>query len=238
MKPHKAFDAGGKSRSGGAALSRQIYQVLIDRIITFELKPYDQLSELKISEELGVSRTPIREALVRLSELGLVDIYPQRGTVVTPLRDADLVKSQFLREAIEIAIVKRALEQPKPEELVARLRAEITIQSTFAKIGDMERFYDSDEAFHALIAAHAGIPAVTSEVNRLKVHMDRFRHLMISGIESLDEVLRQHVTIVDKIEAGDAAGCEEAMKAHLRRILAFSDKAAEKFPEYFEQSER
>lgn len=236
MKTSTTYDFRGRGNGGGVALSKQIYAALIERIVSFELKPFEQISELTIAEEMGVSRTPIREALGRLSEQGLVDIFPQRGTVVSPLRLPDLEKSQFLREALETALLRRALETADRAVLVARLRAEIVVQSTFAELGDIDRFYAADEAFHGIIATAAGLASITGEIDRAKMHMNRFRHLMISGIESLGEVLKQHAAIVDAIEADDATACERAMQVHLRRILKFTDRAIAKFPEYFEGS--
>ena len=221
-------------RSGGDALSKQVYRALADRIISLRLKPYEQLSELSISEELGVSRTPIREAFVRLAELGLVDIFPQRATIVTPLRMPDLERSQFLREALEVALIRRVLERKDRGGLVDKLRAEIMVQKTFAHLGELERFYASDEQFHGQIAIFAGMASIVPEIERAKIHMDRFRHLMISGIENIDQVLDQHVAIVDALEAGKARACEEAIQVHLRRILRYADVAREAFPEYFE----
>lgn len=234
LKAKKLLDFNSRSKNGSGALSKQIYKVLSERIVTFDLEPYDQLSEINVAEELGVSRTPIREAFVRLSELGLVDIYPQRGTIVAPLRLPDLEKSQFMREALEIALLRRAMASPDRAALIEELKAEIVIQSTFSKLGDMERFYASDEDFHGRIAAYAGLPSIVGEIERAKVHMNRARHLMITGIEDIDMVLEQHKVIVAAMESGDLPAVEEAMQKHLRRVLEFIGKAIEKFPNYFE----
>lgn len=223
--------------SSALPLSRQIYTVLRDQIVSFQLEPFEQVSEIKIAQELGVSRTPVHEALARLSERGLIDVYPQRSTVVAPLRIDDLQKSQFLREALELALLRRAMDAPNRSTLVARLRAEIEVQTTFAKLGDMQRFYDSDEAFHGFIANHAGLPSIVAEIDRVKIHMDRFRRLVIKGLENLTEVLDQHRVIVDAIEAGDFIAAEQAMQTHLRRILNFAEHAMEQFPEFFAVAE-
>jgi GntR family transcriptional regulator, rspAB operon transcriptional repressor len=229
--------AGRHRRGGGAALSLQIRDLLRERIVTFALRPYEQISEQNIASELGVSRTPVREALVRLSELGLVDIFPQRGTVIAPLRIADLEKSQFLREALEIALLKRAMARPGLEALVQSLKSELAIQSTLVELRDAQRFYASDEEFHAFIAAQAGLGSVVGEVERAKIHMDRFRHLMLAGIEDLPTVLDQHKAIVEAIAANDSIGAQGAMETHLRRVLEFVRRAADKYPDYFESAE-
>jgi DNA-binding GntR family transcriptional regulator len=219
------------------ALSRQIYDLLRDEISTFVRKPYEQVSEQAIASELGVSRTPVREALARLSELGFVDIFPQSGTIIAPLRLPDLEKSQFLREALELALLRRAMAGPGARDLARMLRLELAVQTTLVEVRDSIRFYAADEAFHAQIAAHAGLAPVLQEMARAKTHMDRFRHLMLSGIDSLPTILDQHVGIVEGIESGKIAKAESAMQTHLRRILDFVDRARAAHPEYFEDSE-
>src|SRR6185312_11884939 len=114
-------------RSGVAATQR-VFATLLQRILTFDLKPFDGISEGALAEQMGVSRTPVREALARLAKLQLVDIYPQRGTVIAPLRVADLKRSQFLRESLEWGLLRRALKAPGRAALVDALRSEIALQ--------------------------------------------------------------------------------------------------------------
>lgn len=218
-------------------LSRQVYAALREQILHFERKPLEPVSEQALAAALGVSRTPVREALARLGELGFVDIVPQSGSRISPLRLSDLEKSQFLREALELALLGRAMDRGDRAELLRRLRTEISVQRAFVEGGDAARFYASDEQFHAAIADAAGMPDVLPEMARAKMHMDRFRHLMLSGIESLPTVLSQHQAIVEAIAADDAHRAVAAMQTHLRRILAFVDKARAAHPDFFEPAE-
>jgi DNA-binding GntR family transcriptional regulator len=217
-------------------LARQVYDELHKRILRFELKPYQVLSEASVSEMLGVSRTPAREALTKLAENKFVDVVPQRGSRVAPLRLEDLDRSQFMREALEVALLRRAMSSGEGAAMVKGLRKEITLQRTYVTFEDTESFYASDEAFHGLIAEYAKQPSVLPEIFRLKDHMDRFRHLMVSAVEDLDTIIKQHMAIADAIEAGDEALAEERMIKHLRRIFDYIDEARDKFPDYFEQS--
>jgi len=229
--PHPA-----EERSAGSVATRT-FNVLLDQIQTFRLKPYELVSEKTMSEALGVSRTPVREALARLDRVGLIDIYPQRGSVVAPLRMSDLAKSQFLREALEVGLMLRALESPDRMALVQRLRDELAIQETFAAISDDRRFYKSDEALHRHIASHAGFPGIWTDIMDAKLHMDRFRYLTFPRIDNMSIVLAQHRAIVDAIEAGDRAAAEEAMRSHLRRVLSVVHVARERFPDYFDPAD-
>jgi DNA-binding GntR family transcriptional regulator len=225
-----------EERSGGSVATRT-FDVLLDQILTFRLKPYELVSEKALSEALGVSRTPVREALARLARVGLIDIYPQRGSVVAPLRMSDLAKSQFLREALEVGLLIRAVESADRMDLVQSLRDEIAVQETFAAISDDRRFYKSDEALHQHIANHAGFPGIWTDIMNAKLHMDRFRYLTFPRIDNMSVVLAQHRAIVDAIEAGDRVAAEEAMRSHLRRVLSVVEVARERFPEHFDPTD-
>jgi|TARA_B110000971_G_C19946178_1_gene471161 DNA-binding GntR family transcriptional regulator len=216
-------------------MTDRVYLAMRDQIVGLELEPFSMISEKRISEEMGVSRTPVREALARLAAHNLVDIYPQRGTFVSPFRRPDLERSQFLREALEVALVQRVIELPDRAELVKRLRAEVELQETFASILDEQRFFQSDEDFHRLISNYAGLPGLWEEIQRSKVHMDRCRHLALASVEKdIKAITTQHIAIVDAVEAGDAVAAPAAMSIHLRRIFNTVDKVMELNPQYFE----
>ena len=219
----------------GVAASLRVFATLLQRILTFDLKPFDGISEGVLAEQMGVSRTPVREALARLAKLQLVDIYPQRGTVIAPLRVADLKRSQFVRESLEWGLLRRALRSPERPRLVDMLKAEIAVQRTLASIGDEARFYASDELFHRRIAWAAGLPDIWEGISDVKLHMDRFRHLMLASVETLSVIVEQHEKIAAAIDACSREAAELALKTHLRRIFAFLRPAYEAHPEYFEK---
>lgn len=217
-------------------MTDRVYLAMRDQIVGLELEPLSMISEKRISEEMGVSRTPVREALARLAAHNLVDIYPQRGTFVSPFRRPDLERSQFLREALEVALVQRVIELPDRAELVKRLRAEVELQETFASILDEQRFFQSDDDFHRLISNYAGLPGLWEEIQRSKVHMDRCRHLALASVEKdIKAITTQHIAIVDAVEAGDAVAASAAMSIHLRRIFNTVDQVMELNPQYFEE---
>lgn len=218
---------------GTASASQRTFDILLDQIMTFRLKPYELISEKAMSDALGVSRTPVREALARLAGLGLIDIYPQRGSVVAPLRLANLQKSQFLREALEVALVGRAVGSPSRDLLLQNLRNELALQNTLSSISDDKRFFKSDELFHQHIAAHGGFPGIWADISAAKLHMDRFRYLSFPRMDSMAVVIGQHQAIADAIAAGSRQDAEEAMRTHLRRIFSVIDKVQERYAPYF-----
>jgi GntR family transcriptional regulator, rspAB operon transcriptional repressor len=218
----------------GGSVAARAFAIIRDQILTFRLKPFDLVSEKAISDVLGISRTPVREAMARLAGLGLIDIYPQRGSVVAPLRIADLEKSQFLRESLEVGLVVRAVESGDRHELVRRLSDEIALQETLAAISDDRRFYASDELFHQHIATFAGLPGIWADIGAAKLHMDRFRFLTFPRVDSMGVVIGQHRAIVEAIEGVDAPAAEQAMRRHLRRIFEVVGMVQQRHPDYFE----
>jgi DNA-binding GntR family transcriptional regulator len=114
-------------------LARQLYQLLLERICRFELEPGRLISEASLSATLGVSRTPVREAMARLAEQGLVEVMPQRGSRVLPLRRSDLEKSQFMREALETAMLRKVMAIADRQLLLMQLDKEITCNALICK---------------------------------------------------------------------------------------------------------
>lgn len=219
-----------------SSLAQVAYDDLLRRIVEFDLKPFQRLSEASVAEMIGLGRTPVREALVRLAALGFVDVLPQRGSYVAPLRVQDLEQSQFIRESLEIALLRRAMSVGDHKDLARLLKNEVTLQHAYLEIGDKQSFLESDEKFHRLIAERAGLGGVTQEIARNRAHMDRFRNINVDWGEDLEEVREQHAQIADAIERGAGDEAQEHMLLHLQRVYVFIDNIHEQFPDYFEDA--
>ncbi|VAW15624.1 Transcriptional regulator, GntR family [hydrothermal vent metagenome] len=222
------------SRNNSSSAASKVYDQLLDLIMNFKLKPFDLISEKVLAETLGISRTPVREALARLASVGLVDIYAQRGSVVAPLRIKALESSQFLREAVEVGLVTRAIVSPRRSELVEQLQHEISLQETLASIRDHDRFALSDELFHQYIAGAAGFSGIWDDIATARLHMNRFRSLTPPDIESLSTIIEQHRAIMQAVAALDENGAARAMQVHLRKIFPVIPELKNRFPGYFE----
>lgn len=222
-----------KQRIVGQSMTDRVHDTILSMILTLEIKPRERLSEVQLSKELGVSRTPVREAFLRLENLGLLDIVPQRGTIVAPMRAAAFRKSQFMREAFELALVRRAVELEDNSELCQALNRELKLQALHSELGDEKAFFESDEAFHEAIAVHCGLADIWPEVQRVKLHMDRFRYAIRSQRET-PTILEQHRNIAEAICKRDESEALAAMKLHLRRANHMISDTAKEHPEYFE----
>ena len=214
-------------------MTDRVYDAILAMILKLEIKPHEKLSEVQLSKELGVSRTPVREAFLRLESLGLLDIVPQRGTIVAPMRAAEFRKSQFMREAFELALVRRAVELEDNTELCKALDRELKLQAVHSELGDENAFFESDEAFHEAIAVHCRLADIWPEVQRVKMHMDRFRYAIRSQRET-PTILEQHRNIAGAICRRDGAAAISAMTLHLRRANHLIGDAAKEHPDYFE----
>ena len=209
--------AEGVTRARSAA--QAIYELLRGEIVMNVLKPADSIREAAIAARLGVSRTPVREALLRLADLGLVDIFPQSGTRVAPIRIEKVRAAQLIREAVEVEIVARAAATASPAA-IAGLAALIEDQRMAAARGDLRRLFDLDEAFHRAIFAAAGFVMVADELGDVRVHLDRLRYISVAWPRPAEFIVREHEAVLAAIAAGDAGTAAAAMRQHLRAILA------------------
>ncbi len=217
-------------------LAAQVAARLKDAIVRLELRPGESLSETDVARRFGVSRQPVREAFIKLAEMGLVAIRPQRGTFVRQISTADVMNARFVREAVEVAVVREAAAAPAPE-LLARLQALLCAQEERAAARDGAGFLKLDEAFHHALADGIGRGVAWRIIEDLKAQMDRVRYLSVEGATPLAELVAQHRAVVERIAAGDAAGAEAAMRRHLREILSSLPLIARAHPEYFTQDD-
>jgi DNA-binding GntR family transcriptional regulator len=213
----------------------QIHGFLRREIITGHLLPRATLSEADLSQRFGVSRTPVREALIKLAEESLIETYPQYGTFVSPIAIADVLDNQFVREAIECSAIERALERVGEQEVRALTRI-MDRQSLLEAAGDEEAFFVADEQLHEFFLTLAGHAKAWRVVENAKAQLDRVRHLTMRLPRKLSSVLGEHRIIADRFIAQDRAGTVEAMRTHLRGVFRSIEILQAENPDYFASS--
>lgn len=218
----------------GKNVGPQVYRYLREQIIRGDLVPGTRLSEAEISRLLDVSRQPVREAFIKLRNDGLVEVRPQRGTFVTKIYIDAVNDARFIREAIEVEIVKLLTENCQPEH-VSRLRAVVEKQK-HAATTDAEEFFKLDELFHRLLADFAGKGTVWTVVKRLKAHFDRVRYLS-SSQKPLNGLIDHHEAIIEAIESQDSEYAERVVRDHMKEVLIDLPKVVAKQPELFAEQE-
>ncbi|HZH51186.1 MAG TPA: GntR family transcriptional regulator [Microvirga sp.] len=214
-------------------IARQITRALRHAIVTMQLSPGEMLSEQDLARRFGVSRSPVREALIKLSEAGLVRVLPQRGTQVVKISRAGVEDARFIREAVEAAVVREAALKASPA-MLAELNGSLTRQRRAQRSGSTEEFLALDEEFHRLLAETAGRPAAWQMIEDIKPQMDRVRFLDMTKAMPRHAVIAQHAVIVDAIKAGDPAAAEQAMRSHMSEILRSLPEVAAQYPDLFE----
>jgi DNA-binding GntR family transcriptional regulator len=206
---------------------------LRDAIVALRLAPGAPLVEKELTEAFGVSRTPVREALIRLAEEGLVDIRPQSGTFVARIPLASIPEAVIIRQALEGTTVALAAEAVAGGAECSLLDEAIARQEAFAALGDMEAFHGADEAFHEAFAALAGHPGLWRVTRSAKLQIDRCRRLTLPAPGRMLHVIAEHRIIRDAVQAGDAPAARAAMQAHLQAVLPDAAAIAEDHPDFF-----
>ena len=211
----------------------RVYERLLADIVTMRLAPGATLNEKQLCQDFGVSRTPVREALLRLSEENLVDIFPQIGTNVTRIQAPAVRDAMAMREALERETARQAAIHCGPVE-AATLRRLIARQRECAAAKALDEFHALDEGLHQAISEIAGHPNFWRVIKREKAQIDRFRLLTLPMPRRLASVLAEHKAIVEAIVKRDAEAAEAAMRSHLQSVLPVFDEIRAAHPEYFD----
>jgi len=220
-------DAAPQRGSVTAAVTDQLRRA----IVTLELKPGESLDKGLICERLGVSRFPVSEALARLQAEGLVEIMPQRGSMVSRVRVGEVIEYMLIRRALESEAVHALASRPTPE-LVARLEQNLADQARAAKRGDRETFHAHDLAFHELLFDAMRFERIRAVIDQARANLDRARRLILDP-RRLTLSQGEHKAVVDAIAAGDPERAAASMRAHINKVtgelLAFAREAPEIF---------
>ena len=214
----------------------RIFHLLRNAIVTMELKPGQALSEKDIADRFGVSRQPVREAFIKLSEAGLVRVRPQRGTYVVKISAKQVTDARFVREAVEIAVARRACEVMSPEA-IAGLHLILDSQRKAAEDAAHARFLVLDEAFHRALALGVDCDYAWRVVEEVKAQMDRVRYLSLPDATPVERLIEQHAAIVAAVTARDAAAAEAAVRRHLSEILISLPLLESQFSDLFERDD-
>jgi GntR family transcriptional regulator, rspAB operon transcriptional repressor len=200
------------------------------RIISLELQPGEPLSENELAQELGVSRTPVRESLILLREEGLVQVFPQIGSFVSLVDLGRVAEAQFVREAIECASLGDAVVDGAG---IAGLRAILKDQWDAEAAGDIDEFFRLDEDFHRELLRLAGHETAWTAVNSAKAHLDRARRLSLIDTRPVSTLIEQHTAVVDALANNDRPGADSSLRIHLRGVFDDVKRIQATTPELF-----
>jgi len=212
----------------------QIVEALRERILALELPPGTVLQRAELAEQFGVSQTPVRDALIKLGEEGLVDIYPQHATIVSRIDVPSALRAHFLRRSLELEIVRELAGRSADElaRLLPVLREPLVRQRRALQARDYATFTRADHDFHRQLAEAAGVGELWPLIRQRSGHVDRLRRLNLPARGKAQSVLRDHQKIIEAIAAREPASAQAALRAHLAGTLTFVEEVRQRHPEW------
>lgn len=212
----------------------QVFERLRGMIISLKLPPGSPLSRAELAAQFGVSSTPIRDALMRLDEEGLVEVFPQYATVVSRVDIRLAQQAHFLRQAVELEIVRLLASRPDAT-LVAELNATIARQTQYAKAGEFEKFMTADNEFHAQLYIAADKLDIWTLVRSRSGHIDRLRRMHLPSPGKAQDIVRHHKLIARAIASGEADQAQAHLRTHLSGTLSELAQIRTRHPEYLSE---
>jgi len=215
----------------------EIYNDLRRMIVSLELPPRAALVEKDLCARFGTSRTPVREAVLRLADQGLVEIAPQHGTFVAGIDPRAVRQAHFLRETLEIKVITILCETPDLD--FSTSAAAIEAQREVSATNDYAPFLPLDDAFHASLFALVDMAEIWGVIHGRKAHLDRIRFLQATPRPGrLAELVRHHEAILDAIRQGAAIAAEEMLRLHVSGSVGFMERLLVEKPTLFDPSGR
>ncbi|WP_417695303.1 GntR family transcriptional regulator [Roseibium sp.] len=218
---------------GRPMASSRIYDDLRQRILSLELPPGTPLTRADLAREYDVSQTPLRDAMQRLDQDGLIRIYPQSKTLVTRIDPSKIREALVLRQALETEVAIKFAEAPSASA-VARLKEIIAMQREVAPdTAQLRRFQELDEYFHFIMFEGIGHPNLHALLRAQTGDMDRVRRLQTHSDERLATIVDGHDRIVATLEAGNVGRAIEEIRLHTHKPSDWVDEYRAKYEDYF-----
>lgn len=216
-------------------LAQQVYADLRRRIISLDLPPDSPLSRVELSQFYQISQTPLREALQKLGEEGLVATYPQSRTEVSRIDVDQILEAQFLRKAVEADIVARLAADPQKAKLAAAQESHDRLARSWERDQSFEEFAELDRQFHRDLYAAAGLASLIELIEKRCGQLDRIRrlHLQWFNDRKPEKVVSDHQSILDAVLRSDVEGAQQAMREHLADTIGRLEVLRANYPDYF-----
>ncbi|MBQ2989497.1 MAG: GntR family transcriptional regulator [Clostridia bacterium] len=205
-------------RQGSASLEARVYNEIREAILSEEFKKGEWLTEHMLTQKLGVSRTPVRSALQRLAEDGLVSMTPNRGAAVIGITREDLVDIYRIRMRLEGLASAMAAEKITDEQK-RKLAETVELSEFYIQKQDTERIKELDTAFHRMIYEASGSRMIERILSDLHSNTKDYRRQSLCVPGRLSKTLEEHKEILNAILTGNAAEAEALTSAHIERAL-------------------
>ncbi|MGO4697824.1 GntR family transcriptional regulator [Paenibacillus sp. 2TAB26] len=209
-----------------------VYMQLREQILKLELPPGTALSENETSILFKVSRTPVRESFLRLAQEGLVQVLPQRGTLVSLIDTALVEEARFMREHLERAVIRLACSH-FPAPYLLKLQNNLHLQQESIHNKDNQSMFSLDEAFHRILFEGCSKSNTWSNMQQMNGHLNRSRMLRLVDDLHWENLYTQHRMMAEAVEAQDADTAERLMTEHLTQNISDQAVLKEKYPHYY-----
>jgi GntR family transcriptional regulator, rspAB operon transcriptional repressor len=213
--------------------THQVCEALRAAILDLRLKPGAPISENGICRQTSVSRTPVREALIRLAQEGLIDVFPQHGSFIAKISATRIMEGLFVRQTLELAMLRKAAAVWTAENTLA-VETMLALQRAYARTRDYQGFHREDERFHHYFAQVAGLAGVSRVIVEANTHVTRVRQLANPVKGHMARAVREHGEILAAVKAGKVDAASAILSHHLERIPVTVKKLMRHYAEYFE----
>lgn len=224
-------------KTNSYSVQEAVFLSLRKSIMTLNLMPGTTMSANEISARFNVSRTPVREAFIRLEREGLVKIVPQRETMVSRIDPKRVSQERFLRESLEIAALEPFIKNCSQKN-IQELRQLIEKQQAMSAEKEYAKVVDYDDAFHRIIFEVAEQPLSWEIIESMSGHYRRIRLLTVWSDEIVKKIVEQHNDLVHQAETGNLASAKEVLSRHLRKLIREEEMMMEEYPNFFEREEQ
>ena len=206
-------------------------RVISGQIISLKLAPGSMVSENELAQEMGLSRTPVREALIELSRIQMVTVYPKRGSSIALIDYALVEESRYIRFLLEMSMVELVCRTALPEEM-NQLTKNVRLQSICLQNGDFPKLMQLDNAFHKSLFDIAKKPMAYQLMQAAQIHFDRVRMMSLGTVKDT-KIVNDHQAILDALIMRDVKTAQAQMEQHLSRYQIDEQALRQKYPEYF-----
>lgn len=225
-----------RNMNGNNTIQETVYSILKKGIMTLQLPPGTVMSTQEMANKLNVSRTPVRETFIRLQKEGLVDIVPQKETMVSRINLKRVKKERFVRESLELAVIDPFLQNCQKEHIMM-LRANVERQKNFFEQNKYAEFVECDNQWHKILFDVANEELGWHVIMNMNGHYNRIRILTVRTEGIIAGTIGQHGKIIDYIEQGDKDKIKAELANHLQKLIVETDDLVKKYPDYFDLEE-
>lgn len=208
------------------------FRTLRKNIVMLKLAPGSMVSEKELADEMGISRTPTREALIELSKSQIVDIFPQKGSYISKIDYSLVDEARFMRLVLENAVVETVCDMATEEDY-KKLEQNINLQQFYLESDALGKFFQMDNEFHHNLFVIANKVQIYHLMDSMMIHFDRVRMMRLHTNREVMELLDDHKDILSAVMKRDKASAVSLMTKHLSRYKVDEELIRRDHPDYF-----